>query len=321
MALSNNRQLCVVLQDAKKLEPQTEIETVCAGDSNLLSYAWLLKKRGNADNSISMKVDTLMTIQKKGVVLSNPDSFETMLATEPLTQARKYAFVSVYTNYTRVMKIQWEPIRVRYNPKEQWIPTKDEINAMVNGASKRFAPILQTLLTTGARIGELCKLKWTDINSENCTISINDAEKGSRNRTLKVPSKTILMINGLPKTNDVYVFDTKPSNVRVRLQDLRKKLARTQNNPRFLRIHLHTFRTYFGTQKARHAKTPYQVRDALGHKNLNTTDRYIRLANFQEDTYETVKATTEEEILRLGEEGYEQYSELNEVKFFRRLKD
>ena len=59
----------------------------------------------------------------------------------------------------------------------------------------------------------------------------------------------------------------------------------------------------------------------MGHKNLNTTDRYIRLANFQEDTYETVKATTEEEILKLGEEGYEQYSELNGVKFFRRLKD
>lgn len=304
---------------AKNLGTQTILEKVCAGDTTLLNYAWLLKKkRGSADNTINLRVSTLKIIQKKGVKLTDPDSFETVLATEPLTSARKYQWVSCYASYTKMMKIPWEPIRVKYEPKEPFLPTLEEMNALINKASKRRAALYQVALTTGARIGEICQLKWTDIDSERCTISINNAEKGSRNRTIKVPPKTIAMINGLPKKHSISVFNAKPWNVRVTFQNLRRQLAQTQNNPRFLQIHLHTFRYFYARQTLWETKSLDRVKYALGHKSIINTERYTRGVNFDSGKYYSAVATTLEEGRKLAEDGWTYFQEFDGVKVFRK---
>jgi integrase len=316
--IKGNRQICVL--KAKNLAAQ-EIEKICAGDGNLLNYAWLLKKkRGLADNTISLRVNTLRIIQKKGVNLRDPDSFETVLATEPLTKARKWQWVACYKSYTKIMKISWDPIRVKYEPRQPFLPTHDEMKALISAARKRLATFLQTALTTGARVGELSKLKWKDVDSEKNTISINSAEKGSRNRTIKVPSKTIAMINALLKRNDIYVFDTKPVNVRVSFQNLRKRLAHSQNNPRFLQIHLHTFRHFYATETLRQTKNLCYVKYNLGHKSIVNTERYIHLVDFCSDKYYSAVATTLKEVRQLAEDGWNYFQEIEGKKVFRKPK-
>jgi hypothetical protein len=42
--------------------------------------------------------------------------------------------------------------------------------------------------------------------------------------------------------------------------------------------------------------------------------------NFKNDDYETVTATTQEEILELGKAGFTKYDEKNGVHFYRKLK-
>ena len=298
---------------------QTNIEKVCAGDGNLLSYAWILKrKRGNADNTIELRVTTLQLIQKHGADLNKPETFENLLATQNLTQAKKYSWVSCYTSYTKIMRIPWEPIRVKYDPKEPFMPTLEEMNALIFAASKRLAALLQVALTTGARIGEICKLQWTDVNSENCTISINDAEKGSRNRTIRVPEKTISMLNALRRRNTPYVFNTRPCNVRVTFQNLRRRLASTQNNPRFLKIHLHKFRHFYATETLRNTKNLGYVKYALGHKSIMNTERYTHTVNFETGRYYSTVANTLEEGLKLAEEGWTYFETFDGVKVFRK---
>jgi integrase len=300
------------------LETQT-IEKVCAGDGNLLNYAWLLKKkRGSADNTVNLRVSTLRLLQKKGVDLNNPESFETFIATEDLTKARKWQFVSCYRSYTKIMKIPWEPINVKYEPKEPFLPTHEEMNQLIGAASKRLAAFLQTALTTGARVGELCKLKWIDIDAEKNTVSINDAEKGSKNRTIKVPQKTIAMLTSLKKKHPIYVFNTKPCNVRVIFQNLRKRLAHTQSNPRFLQIHLHTFRHFYATEALRNTKNLSYVKYALGHKSITNTERYTHLVEFGNDKYYSAVATTVEEGRKLAEDGWTYFQEFEGVKVFRK---
>jgi integrase len=289
------------------------------GDGNLLNYAWLMKKkRGTADNTINLRVSTLRLIQGKGVILNNPESFETALATEPLTSARKYQWVACYTSYTKIMKIAWEPIRVKYEPKQPFVPTHEEMKALINAASKRLASLLQVALTTGGRIGEICKLQWTDIDSEKCTISINNAEKGGRNRTIKVPQKTIAMLNALPKKNTLYVFNTKPCNARVIFENLRKRLASTQNDLRFLQVHLHTFRHFYATETLRQTKNLNYVKYALGHKSIMNTERYTHLVDYGEERYVSAVATTVAEIRKLAEDGWTYFQECDGLKIFRK---
>jgi DNA-directed RNA polymerase subunit M/transcription elongation factor TFIIS len=82
--IGNTRQLCVILQEAKKLDSATEIKTVAGEEKDsLINYAWLQKKRGLGENTIALRCYILKALQRKGANLSNPDSVETVLATEP----------------------------------------------------------------------------------------------------------------------------------------------------------------------------------------------------------------------------------------------
>lgn len=313
-----HNQVCVTIRGAKNLDAQARIKTVCAGDSDLINYAWLQKKRGNSDATINLRVSVLRRIIKKGGVLSNPDTVTSILAVEPLTKAQKYQWCACYRSYTKTMKIPWDPPRVRYQPKEPFMPTYEELSALIHAASKTTATFLQVALTTGARVGEICKLKWTDINTENLTISINNAEKGSRNRTIKVPTKTIAMINALSKKHDPYLFNQHTNAIRANFCNLRRKLANTQKNPRFKQIHLHTFRHFFATEKLRQTKMLKYVQYLLGHKSIMNTERYTHMIDYGNDKYYSAVAKTVDEVRKLAEDGWTYFQEVDGEKVFRK---
>src|SRR3989304_8375430 len=80
---------------------------------------------------------------------------------------------------------------------------------------------------------------------EDCTVPINDPEKGSRSITIKVSQKTIAMIQALKPKYELYIFNPDSTHIRNMFTILRDKLAETQKNPRFKQIHLHSFRHFF----------------------------------------------------------------------------
>lgn len=147
---------------------------------------------------------------------------------------------------------------------------------------------------------------------------INDAEKGSRNRTIKVPAKTISMINALKKGDSKSVFNTKPCNMQAVFQNLRKRLVNTQDNPRFLQIHLHTFRHFYATETLRQTKNLSYVKYALGHKSIVNTERYTHLVDFGNDKYHSAVASTVEEMRKLAEDGWTYFQEADGIKIFRK---
>jgi integrase len=305
---------------AKNLVKTQTIETVCAGDINLVTYAWKLKKRGNADSTIEHRVIVLKKIQSKGCELLKPETVETMLAVEPLTKSQKYSWAETYNSFVKTMKLSWEKPRVHYEPKQPFMPTLLEMNALIHAANKQLATFLQVALTTGARCGEIAKLQWTDINTENNTISINDAEKGSRNRTVPVPEKTIAMVNALPKKHKPYVFNPNADTFRANLCNLKRQLAKVQQNPRFQQIHLHTFRHYFATETLRQTKMLTHVQYLLGHKSVMNTERYTHLVDYRGEKYFSAVAKTLEEGRQLAEDGWTYFQEFDGVKVFRKPK-
>ena len=320
--LSGNSQLCAILEEAKKLDTATEIKTVAGdGKANLIEYAWRLKKRGLQDNTIEGRTHHLERLVKKGADLLNPDSVETVLATENYTKSNKRNAVSAYHSFTKVFKIAWEPIKVKYEPKQQYIPTREELLAIIHASGKRLAAACQVALDTGARVGEICRLKWIDVNTENLTISINDPEKNSCTRTLKVTEKTIALVQALPN-NDKYrvrIFNPNPDTLRAGLEKVRKRLANTQNNPRFLQIHFHTFRHYYGSNLYRKTKILGLVQQALGHKSIVNTEIYTKSVLFSGDEkYYSTTAKTVEEICKLAEDGWTYFQEVDGIKIFKK---
>jgi integrase len=320
-SLESNHQLCAILQEAKKLDSATELKTVAVEEKDsLIDYAWRQKKKGNQENTIKQRVYILASLQRKGAKLSNPDSVETLLATESMTKAQKHQAVCCYRSFTKTMQIPWEPIKAKYEPKQPFIPTHEELNILIHASGKRLATFLQVALDTGARCGEISKLKWTDINVKNLTISINDAEKGSHNRTIQVSQQTVAMINALPTKYDPYIFNPCSRSLKRTFEKLRTRLAETHKNPRFKQIHNHTFRHYFAINAYQRYKDIKRVQYLLGHKSVTNTDIYTRLVEFKDEQYYSATAQTIEEVKKLAEDGWTFFCEVDSVKVFRKPK-
>ena len=331
-SLSDNRrerQICVVsLQgDTKNLATATETKTV-AGEIGktqqdakgiILEFAWKLKKRGLAEQTIKQRAYRLSVLVRKGADLQNPDSVETVLATEKWTPANKRFFVMAYQSFTKTMKIEWTPIKTNYQPKQPFIPLESEIDALINGCGKRTATLLQLLKNTGARIGEVAKLQWIDIDTENNTVRINNPEKGSASRTIKLSEKTVAMIKALPKRNS-YIFNTNPRSLDSVFARQRNRLALKLQNPRLKQIHFHTFRHWKATMEYQKTKNILWVKHLLGHKRLENTEVYTHLIDFHNDEYHSATAKTLEEAKQLIESGFEYITDMEDVKLFRKRK-
>ena len=323
-------QLSAILKEAKKLDSATETKTV-AGEKLinsqdekgiLVDYAWKLKKRGLAESTIRLRTYILDQLVELGADLDNPDSLETVLATENLTQSKKLQCVTAYRSYTKIFKIPWEPIRVKYTPKKPFVPIETEIDQLIAASGKRTAAMLQTLKDTGARIGEAAKIRWADVDEAKSTVTISNPEKGSNSRTIKVTEKTIAMLKTISKKYDPYIFNPNPRIYKDAITTVRKRLANTLQDPRFKRIHLHSFRHWRATKEFAKTLNLPHVMEMLGHKNINSTMIYMHLAKFESREYETAYAKTlteEDELLKAGFE-FIRYNEKEQVAVYRRGK-
>ena len=181
------------------------------------------------------------------------------------------------------MNIPWTPVKVNHEPKPPFLPLESELNDLIAGCGRRTATFLQCLKDTGARAGEIAKLQWTDVNTENSSISINNPEKGSHSRTVKVSPKTIVMISGMSKKHGKCIFNPNIHALQGSFQISRKTLAEKLKNPRLLQIHFHTLRHWRGTMEYHRTRDILYVKHLLGHKRIENTEIYMHLIEFENE--------------------------------------
>lgn len=320
--------MCVTWPGAKNLTSATESKTV-AGEigkkqqGKILEYAWKLKKRGLSEYTIRNRTSKLNMLQRLGADLTNPETVETVLATETWTPSSKQMAVSSYASFAKTLGISWIPIKVLYQPKQPFIPTEGELDQLIAGCGKRTGTFLQTLKDTGARSGEACRLRWTDLNEQNNTISINNSEKGSNNRTIRVSQKTVAMLKALPKKYGDYIFNPKLSRSMLgNLIKQRNRIAANLQNPRMKQIHFHTFRHWKATIEYQRTRDILHVKYMLGHKRLENTEIYTHLIEFESNEYHVAHAKTIEEEDKLIESGFEfvRHDQNNQISIYRKRK-
>ena len=325
--VNSNHQLCVILRGAKKLDSQTEIETVCAGEIEqkqnglIVEFQWKMKKRNKADTTIENRTFYLSRLVKYGADLMNPETVETVFATEEWTIASKYNAIKAYVAFAKAYKIEWEPIIVKYEPKEVFDPLEEEIDLLINACSKVTATFVQVIKDTGARVGETRKIQWTDLDEKNRTIAINYPEKGSRPRTVKVTEKTIAMIKNLKKNHGDYLFNPTFASQRKTFNRTRQKMAKITNNPRLLKIHFHILRHWKASREYERTGDIYSVKYLLGHKSISSTDRYQH-GTYANDDYVTKRPQTSQEEDTLISVGFEfvRFDDKEQVPIYRKRK-
>jgi integrase len=192
---------------------------------------------------------------------------------------------------------------------------------LIAGCGKITAAFLQVLKDTGSRSGEARKIQWSDLNEKNHTIDINNAEKGSNNRTVKVTEKTIAMLKNLPKRNDGYIFSPKCASTRESFVNTRRNLAARMQNPRLLKIHFHTLRHWRASREYEKTGDIYAVKKLLGHKSIINTDRYQH-GSYSSEEYITKRPKTSKEEDDLINAGFEfvRYDQKEDAPIYRKRK-
>lgn len=293
-------------------------EKILSGE--ILQFGVHMIKRGLTHGTARNRVYMLNLLLRKGARLSDPDSVETVIAAEPdWSPAYKRQFFNAYAAFCKWAKIEWEKPRIQVPEKPMFIPQEAEIDSLISGCGKKTSTLLQLLKETGARIGEAARLTWNDIDFKAKAVRITP-EKGSNPRVLPISDKLIAMLKALPKREDGFIFNPKPKTLADVFWKQRKSLTHKLQNPRLKQIHFHTLRHWKGTTLYYETNDPKHVKYVLGHKRLDSTDRYISYMGLREEVYVLRVAKTMEEAIELGEAGFELWDTWNGVKIYRKLK-
>jgi len=311
------------------VEVQKEIEKWQAGGTEtqqqldikgkILEFLWHLQKQGFSAETVKFYNRVLRIMSQKANLLDGEAVKET-LAKMPISETTKCNYAYALQSFYKHIGVEWNP--PKYKPKKSlpFIPTEQELNLLIANTSKNVSAVLQLLKETGARIGEILKLKWTDIDFERKNVRITP-EKGSLPRILPISDLAISMIKRLKPREDGKLFGRR-QNLSTAFYKQRKRLAYKLQNPRLLQISFHTFRHWKGTIEYHKTRDILYTQRLLGHRNIQNTLIYVNIeqALFQNtnEEFHVATARTVEEACRLIEVGFEYVTDMDGVKIFRK---
>ena len=292
--------------------------------SELLNFAWTLKKQGIAPETITNYSSKLKLLVENGAILLEPETVKAVLAKLEKSNVWKHLAVCAYTKFLKMKGLKWEPPTYRTTRRLPFIPTEQELDSLIASCGKKLACFLQLLKETGMRCGEANRLQWQDVDLERQIITLNRPEKGGNPRLFKISVKLASMLGAMPKST-LYVFGHNSLKSKSRSLDIaRKKAAEKLGNPRLLRITFHTFRHWKATMEYHKTKDLLHVAQMLGHKSIDTTTLYIQiekaLFETQNDDFHFATAKTIEEAGKLISCGFEYVCHHEGVMLFRKRK-
>jgi integrase len=197
----------------------------------------------------------------------------------------------------------------RIEEKKPEILTIAEIRKLLEEAKRLdhpWYPAWALALLTGMRNGELFALRWTDIDWDNRLISVTKSYNCRRRIVKSTKSGNWRMV---PISGEL---TTLLKELKLAAGDRAEVLPRLPGWPkgeqaRELRkfcvgiglpsIKFHTLRACFATQLIRNGVPPIQIQKVCGWKDLETMQRYVRLAGIETDgVTEVLKILPPEEV-------------------------
>jgi integrase len=293
-------------------------------EETLVNFMLNCKREGMKDSTIKTKHDRIKLVAKYGANILDPESVKDTIAKAKWMDSTKCEAVRDFSALYYFLKIQWK--KPKYRPQEHipFIPMEEELDTLISASNRLHAPPLQLLKESGIRIGEASQIKWIDVDLERKVIAINNPEKGSHARLCPISEKLRAMIGQLPRPNEL-LFRLKKQSLRTTFEAMRNRTAKKLGNPRLKKITFHTFRHWKGTTEYHKTKDILYVKTILGHKDIKSTMKYIRIENAYymnifDDEYITKGVTTPEEAMKLINTGFTKADEFDGIHIYRKRK-
>lgn len=203
---------------------------------------------------------------------------------KPSTTNRQLASISgIYNYFIRENLLTENP--VRYESRRQiaetipnTIPLKDIQRAMtkLQGVEKFMVGIL---ITTGIRIQELLDMTWECINFEDNSIKI--IGKGNKERTVYTSSDILEFLRRYKDIPNAHgkVFAYGQRYARTLIYNALRPYTRAKQ------VSPHAIRHTFATELANRGENVAFIQQAMGHKHLETSQKYIDMTEIRNRRY------------------------------------
>lgn len=171
--------------------------------------------------------------------------------------------------------------RVKFNNARERYLTSEEANALrlacECSANPQLKHIVGLLLLTGARKSELLKAKWSDIDIEKRTWTLNMTKNG-RGRHVPLSQAALAIIEQLPRYPDCPWLLPNPQTL-LPFTDIKRSFMEARKLAGLDDVHIHDLRHSYASALAGSGVDLYTVGKLLGHVNVASTARYAHLAN------------------------------------------
>lgn len=224
--------------------------------ANVKDARWSTLTRSDIDEYISMRA-------KEGI--------------KPTTTNRELAAISaLYRFFIREGLLKTNPARFQSRRKVGFhlpntIPSEDLQSAYKNSFGVVHVWI-GLLSTTGIRISELLGLNWEDIDFKSCSLEIKG--KGNKERLVyTTPEYLDLMRQAYDRCpSEGRIFRYSEREARYMLWEALKPYSRAKQ------LSPHAIRHTFATSLAKQGVNVATIATILGHKSIETTQKYIDMA-------------------------------------------
>lgn len=171
--------------------------------------------------------------------------------------------------------------RVKFNNARERYLTSEEAErlrlACECSANPQLKNIVGLLLLTGARKSELLKAKWSDIDIEKRTWTLNMTKNG-RGRHVPLSQSALAIIEQLPRYPDCPWLLPNPQTL-LPFTDIKRSFMEARKLAGLDDVHIHDLRHSYASALAGSGVDLYTVGKLLGHVNVASTARYAHLAN------------------------------------------
>ncbi|MCO4092872.1 MAG: tyrosine-type recombinase/integrase [Sphingorhabdus sp.] len=169
--------------------------------------------------------------------------------------------------------------RVKFNNARERYLTSDEANALKLAcecsANPQLKHIVGLLLLTGARKSELLKAKWSEIDIDKRTWTLNMTKNG-RGRHVPLSQAAMDIIGQLPRYPDCPWLLPNPQTL-LPFTDIKRSFMEARKLAGLDDVHIHDLRHSYASALVNAGINLYQIGSLLGHQNVASTQRYAHV--------------------------------------------
>jgi integrase len=197
------------------------------------------------------------------------------LLSKMMNLAEAWGFRPDGSNPCRHVQKYPEHFRKRYLSADELVRLARACSTFDTKGRPHFAALVRLLIFTGARLGEIQKARWDNIDIASGTLRLSDSKTGEK--TILLPAPALEILSTLPRVNgNPHVIPGPDGSYLFNVWKPWHQLRAIAGLPD---VRLHDLRHSFASVGAASGMSLNIIGGLLGHSQAQTTMRYAHLAN------------------------------------------